>query len=354
MADAFLKMPGTLDAAEKFGKAVLEIAGDLGSSAHPTILRLGDTSLSLKFKSPTLSSRFGPALAHLASGDLAPTFHATVWEPVQADKPLPPFPWPRDIYRGCGEMPGYSEGRIYIHFDVPMQALTVVDVAAGHACYVNRAPEALPEYECAGPLRWLFHSIAVNRGGALVHAGAVAHGESAALITGPRGAGKSTTVLSCVAAGLSYLGDDRCLVQNDSSPQVFSVYSSAKVLASEIDRFPIPGLQNAAFQIQSPAEPKIVVQVDRIAPHRMARRANIACVICPVVTGAERSRLLRIPTAEAVRLLLAEIVGHSPVTAGRSLSNLIEICRQRPAYRLEAGTNLREVADVVARTIEQA
>jgi hypothetical protein len=347
-------MAGTLDVAEKFGKAVLEIADDLGASAHPTNLRFGDTSLCLKYRSPTLSSRFGSALGHLTSNDAVPALCATVWEPAPADTPLPPFPWPQDIYRGCGEMPGYSEGRVYIHFDVAMRALTVVDIATGRACYVNRAPEALPEYECAGPLRWLFHCIAVNRGGALVHAGAVAHGESAAIVTGPRGAGKSTTVLSCVAAGLSYLGDDRCLVQNNAGPWVFSVYSSAKVLASEIDRFPIPGLQDAAFQVQSPVEPKIVVQIDRIAPHQMANKARIACIICPVVTGAPRSRLVRMPTAEAIRLLLAEIVGYSPVTARRSLSNLIAICRQRPAYRLEAGTNLREVADVVAHAIERA
>jgi hypothetical protein len=345
-------MTRPLALAEEFGRAVLDIGQHLNHLSNFD-LNLGNLPVRLDFRSPILKTRFSPFLLHLAADFHAPSLQTILWHLDYQSPGLPPFPWPIDIYRGCGEMPGFSDGNIYIHFDVPMGALTVLDVETGRACYVSRAPEALPEYECASPLRWLFHRFAVDRGMALVHAGAVAYSGRAALITGPTGSGKSTTTISCLAAGLSYLGDDRCLIRQGQLPQVYSIYTSAKVFAAEVDRFPIHGLSNAVSPMASPNEAKAIINVGQVAPHLMAKQAEIACVITPVVTGESRSRLVDISAAEAVKLLVAEIIGHSPTTAKKSLLILSDVCKRRCAYRLEAGVNLEEVAETVACAIQR-
>lgn len=346
-------MSQQLAVAAEYGRSVLEIVGRSGGVLSEVDFSLGGETIRIGFQSAILGRRFLPALQHLSPSTDAAALRILLCDSRDFAS-LPMFPWPSDIYRGCGEMPGYSDGDVYIHFDVSMGALTVLDRVTGQACYVSRSPDALPDYECASPLRFLLHRFFVDRGMALVHSGAVAHGARAALIAGPRGAGKSTTTLSCVAAGFSYLGDDRCLLQRHESPKVHAVYSSAKVFTGELSRFPIPGLRDAVAASVPVGELKSIIQMDEAAPHLMTGQAELACIVAPVVSGQPRSRLVEIPAAEAVKLLVAEIVGFSPTTAARSLSILTDICRRRRCFRLEAGRDLREVAEAVADAIDKA
>jgi hypothetical protein len=336
--------------AEDYGRAVLEIAR---THTHSVALDLacGGQAIRLGFDSAVLRERFSPALQHLASAGDAHGLQIVLWEPNDASRELPPFPWPDDIYRACGEMPGFSEGDPYIHFDVPMGALSVLDLQSRHACYVCRAPQTLPGYECASPLRFLLHRFFVESGMAMVHAGAVARDGRAALITGPAGAGKSTTTLSCLAAGFKYLGDDRCLVQRNEGPVVWAVYSSAKIFAADIDRLPIADLLRGMDLSPPSGETKSIIHVDQVAPALMAQRADIACIITPTISAEPRSKLVEISSAEAAKLLIADIIGHSPTTIRKSLPIIVDICKRRPAFRLEAGRNLAEVAETVMKAI---
>src|SRR5229473_3067023 len=144
-------MTRPLALAEEFGRTVLDIGQHLSHRHNNLDLNLGGLPARLDFRSTILKTRFSPVLLHLATDFHAASLQAILWHLDHESPGLPSLPWPIDIYRGCGEMPGYSEGNIYIHFDVPMGALTVLDVETGRACYVSRAPEVLPEYECASP-----------------------------------------------------------------------------------------------------------------------------------------------------------------------------------------------------------
>jgi hypothetical protein len=342
-------------AAQRFTDSILAIADGIDPADCSEIrIAVGEASVGLRFASASLERQFAPAFRHLA-GNLAGTdLSVTLWDASTEAPAVPRLPWPIEAYRPCGEVAGYSDGPCYLHFDAPMSALTVFDTKRGTAAYISRKSTALPKYEIAGPLRSLIHRFGVDRGMALVHAGAVARSNLAALITGPKGTGKSTTVLSCVAAGFDYLGDDRCLLTAGGEPRVHSVYSSAKIFVDELDRYPIAGLREAALPPGPTDNGKGLIYVDRIAPASVARSARLHCIISPVPVGGRRSKLVRRSGSEALRLLIAEIVGHSPVTAAQSLALLKQICASVPFYRLEAGRHLPEVAATIARSLESA
>jgi hypothetical protein len=111
-------------------------------------------------------------------------------------------------------------------------------------------------------------------------------------------------------------------------------------------------LQEVALAPTAADNGKSLVYIDRVSPSQIARRGRAHCIIAPVPTGAEKSRLVPRPGSEALRLLIAEIVGRSPVTAARSLALLKRVCESLPFYRLEAGRHLPEVASTVARLLE--
>ena len=227
-------------AAAEFAEGVLAIAAEAGRRAHARRwIALGELTAVLNFASEDLHRLFASSFARTAVPVAAPAMSVALWEPRPDIAAIEPLPWPAEAYRACGEIAGYSDGRYYIRLDVPMDALTVLDVETGRAAYLNRNPRALPTYEWAGPLRWLIQRLAVEHDMVFAHAAAVARPGRAAVIAGARGAGKSTTTLACYAAGFDYLGDDRCLLSGSPRPRVFSVYSTAKVFAGDANRFAI-------------------------------------------------------------------------------------------------------------------
>jgi hypothetical protein len=340
-------------AAAEFAERVLETAAEASQRAGATSwIALGALPAELKFASDDLHRLFAPSFSQLIAPQSAPAMSVALWAPQPDIAPIPPLPWPAEAYRACGEIAGYSEGRYYIRLEVPMEALIVFDVQSGRAAYLNRSPHLLPTHEWVGPLRWLIHRLAVEHQMVFAHAAAVARSGRAAVIAGARGAGKSTTTLACFAAGFDYFGDDRCLLSAGSRPRVFSVYSSAKVLAAEADRFTISGLDRFAVPPQLNDDGKILVPINRIAPERLGVVADIGCILIPKRAGEVKSRLRRATPAEAIRILIAEIVGQSPVTAARSLALVTQICRELPIFVLEAGTDLRDLADTVERALE--
>ena len=338
--------------AEAFGKAVLDLANCVGRGVNveTTRIDLAGEVVELRFASAVLARLFRPAFRHLTTSATRPALTITLWG--DPDSSVPALPWSPDEYRACGEMPGYSDGPCYLHLDVAMSALTVVDLPSGYAAYWNRRPTRIPSYEYAAPLRALIHRWSINRGMPLLHAGAVARDGRAALIIGDKGSGKSTTALSCVAAGLSYLADDRCLVAAKPDPRVYSVYSCAKIFVPEIARFPVAALQAAARAPTNASDFKALVYIDQATPQQMIRTASLCCIMAPRPTGASRSRLVRRPPAEALRLLVADMLGKSPATAARSFETIRDLVRRIPFFHLEAGTDLGEVAETVRNALE--
>lgn len=351
-----MKHPAILppsQAAAEFAEGVLAIAAEAGRRAHTRRwIALGELTAVLNFASEDLHRLFASSFARTAVPVAAPAMSVALWEPRPDIAAIEPLPWPAEAYRACGEIAGYSDGRYYIRLDVPMDALTVLDVETGRAAYLNRNPRALPTYEWAGPLRWLIQRLAVEHDMVFAHAAAVARPGRAAVIAGARGAGKSTTTLACYAAGFDYLGDDRCLLSGSPRPRVFSVYSTAKVFAGDANQFAIADLGRVAIQPQRDDDGKILIPLDRIARERVVGAADIGCILIPKRDGSARSGFRRAEPAEAVRLLVAEIVGQSPVTAARSLALATRICRDLPIFVLDAGTDLRDLSRAVDGALE--
>ena len=105
----------------------------------------------------------------------------------------------------------------------PIRASAASDVHARLGHYWVPDGNRAPPWEQAAPFRGISSSTWVARHGRrYVHGAAVGIGGRAALIVGPGGSGKSTTALTCFAAGMDYAGDDYCIV-DPASTSVFAL-----------------------------------------------------------------------------------------------------------------------------------
>jgi hypothetical protein len=317
---------------------------------------IGGSRITIEYRSPRLEQRFVPALAHLLlANDCPADLTITVADPRTVNAAIPPLPWGFDEYRACGEIRGFVEGPYYTHLDVPMSALSVFSEQTARAVYWCRQPAELPAYECAGPLRAILHRYFLRTHDMpLVHAGAVALNGKAALIIGEKGAGKSTTAMACLAAGLSYLGDDKILVDGRNSPQVFSVFGSAKIFVKDLHQLSLCGLAQAMHPPVTKDDEKGILYLSEVAPDRIIDKASLAAIIQPFSVGGVRSELVPLNSGSALLSPIPELVGRYPSTAARAFEILHKVFQTVPCYRLHAGRDLKGVAAVIRDILFQS
>ena len=70
--------------------------------------------------------------------------------------------------------------------------------------------------------RPLLHWLSILKGGLVLHAGAITHGDNALLIAGPGNSGKTTLTQLCLTSGFGFLGDN--VIEVQSSNDVYFAY----------------------------------------------------------------------------------------------------------------------------------
>lgn len=123
-----------------------------------------------------------------------------------------------------------------------------------------------------------------------LHASAVAIGDTACLITGASGFGKSTLAFEMIALGAALIGDDRIDVQRSENRLVVS---GPKTLAGLIEARGI-GLVRMPFRASCPLS--LIVDLDQPPRERLPASAtrDLLGVSCPVIYGKDRLGLAAI------------------------------------------------------------
>lgn len=99
--------------------------------------------------------------------------------------------------------------------------------------------ESLPSWEYAAPFRHHIHLHSLQFKSTLIHAGAWASNESAILLTGPGGVGKSTTTIAAAHLGFSTFSEDLAWVEfKDNAHFIKNLYTTFKVTKNAKENYP--------------------------------------------------------------------------------------------------------------------
>ncbi len=294
----------------------------------------------------------GPMVGHLLGAfghlEISPAesrdLDILAWDSVSSGVPMPSPPWGRDDYGQRGEIRGFNDARFMAAFDQVGGALNLLDRASGRAIFWTRDGARLPEHERGAPFRAILNGWLGGRGCALAHGAAVGAGGGAVLLAGMGGSGKSTTALICVGGGMSFLGDDYCLLRADPSPEVSSVYGTAKVAPADLAR--MPGLAGrAAVDPRVPG--KALIFLADALPGCFARRLPLRAVLLPVVAGGRETSLRAADAAEALRALAPSSIFQVSGSGGGTFDLLAGLVRALPCYHLALGTDFSRIGEVV-------
>jgi hypothetical protein len=345
----------------EFAAAGDRAMASVGAIVHD--LRIGGARVRLRFAGPALVPQLLPALAHL-SGDVdaeaaQPELTIELWDAASTGVLAPRFPL-RGAEVRVGEIREYREAgvRAFIQIgerpgDGGFSAITIFDERASIARYFAIAPDRVPWYERAGPLRAALDWGLSRPDRLLVHAGAVGIDGRAVLLAGPTGSGKSTSAVAALLDGCDYLGDDYVLVDlAGPQPVAHSVYATAKLAPSA--RPLLPRLPEAFWDPALPEGQKHVFDVSRWRGDRLRRNLPILAIVLPTLRTGPAASLRRTSAGSALLALAPSTVFQAARRDGAALRPLADLVRRVPAHVLGLAGGPEQVAPVLAGLLDEA
>ena len=193
----------------------------------------------MRFAGRKLLEPMTRALAHRAAEEGSPAgLRVCFFDTESTGTPMAAPAWSKEQYTASGEIAGFCDDRVETSYQMGWDVFQCFDRKRNVAVYWTPSWRLLPWWETSFPLRMILHWWFRDTAFQPVHAAAVGTAQGGVLITGPCGAGKSTTALTCLDSRLQYAGDDYTLAQIEAAPYVHSLYNTAKLNPEGLGWFP--------------------------------------------------------------------------------------------------------------------
>lgn len=302
-----------------------------------------------------LAETMGSVFAHLETKDIhshSPRLVIELWDQCETGIPSrvvstredlylhPLYIWPRD-------------GRHMVH--QLQYSMMCFDRKTGHTVGCTPSVEELSLYERGRPLRVPLSIWHNDQDIPVIHTGLVSKNGQGVLLAGLSGAGKSTSAITCLCAGFSYLSDDLVGLQilPDGSCLGHSIYNSTFLEPGQLTHF--PSLMPHALRSKYSYEDKLLVLLSQVFESKLERVTTIRAVALPRIVNSRNSGIRRASKGEALRVLAPSSLFGVPVSPGiRGFDKLTQLVERVPSYWLELGSDLREIPGCVERLLEEA
>lgn len=305
----------------------------------------GGHAVHLRVVGRSLAHHVGRTFAHLRrDAPCTPVLRIDLWDESATGVPCPPAPpvAARALTTriGSGLATICAGGRVirYEH----ARSVTCLDRADGVMIGWRASAASLPVEQRSKPIPLLLRIWYYDRNIDVIHAGLVAQGDRGVLVGGATGTGKSTTVLTCVAGGFDYLGDDEVGLERENDAYVgHSLYGSARLHHGPFS----PALSAAATPpaVDVPPDEKPLLFVSELAPARMRARVRIRAVALPSITTNPRTRVRRVSAGEGLLRLGATSLFSALGLGERVFDRLQRLVDVVPCYVLELGRDASTV-----------
>jgi len=201
--------------------------------------------------------------------------------------------------------------------------------------------------ERARPHHKLISAWLDERGVQFVHAGLIdGGGDTGILFVGSGGAGKSTSSVACLRAGLGYLGDDFVGIERDTGGYLgHGLFSSCLLNVHHLERF--PDLKPHAVAAHQAFEEKSILYLEDVFPGALRRSVRIAAIMLPRVVRKQQTIFRRASKAEALFAIAPTSVMFLPRPSQRAFDRVAELAERVPAYWLELGSDVDRIPDAV-------
>ena len=303
-------------------------------------------TLRICFAGERLVECFTPALAHL---EIAAKPHADavihVWDTESTGVAMVPPICPAQHFSSRGDIWSMASRRFKSNFLWSEGAVALMDVRTATGVYWAHSASVLPFWAKASPLRNLLHWWMESRGMQLVHGAAVGRDGEGVLITGRGGLGKSTTALSCLGAGLEYVGDDYLVVELSPVPRAHSLYCTGKLEWDQMTRF--PRFAGLARNHGSPIGDKAVMHLHPAMGRQLVRTLTLKAILTPGIVGRPETTFSPVSAPVLERAAGFPTMTQLPHVGRRTVAFIERLVAGLPGLRLNLGSDLAAIPKAI-------
>jgi len=314
-------------------------------------VRIAGRVVRLSFAGDALVAHLTGAFRHVTLpasevGLVEPDLVLRVWDSRSTGTPLPPPPWSWDRYCTRGDIDGFNTATVHTAY---AGALNVFDRSTGDASWWVPDAAAIGAHEPGAPLRILLHWWLTARGLQLVHGAAVGPPTGGGvLLAGAGGSGKSSTALTCLRRGWSYVADDYGVVDpGDDPPSAHTLYATGKADAAARARM---GGFTTTDEIPLGNRGKSILFLSPDYDDHLVESLPIDAILLPRVGAGDASVLRPAGPLETTRALADSTLHQLPGAGDEAWHRLAALARAVPSFHLELGRD----ATAIPETIETA
>jgi hypothetical protein len=248
------------------------------------------------------------------------------------------FPWTiGDSVDGLGSEAAGS-GEVLATYSSDYATFSMFDRYSKRGLFWVRSTRELPEWEFGAPLRNILTWAFVDQGLHVVHAAGIGVSGSGVMISGPGGAGKSTTTAICIQAGFQTTGDDYCIISASETPRIFSLYGLMKL---------VPGALGTASVVNSSLiEPRSDGKVHFDIASSMTRSLAITAILFPTV-GARTLEPIALSPKEALLRLIPSTWAQTALPQTELLHSLSKLAQSIRSFQLEVGPDIERIPEIL-------
>ncbi|MDR3410841.1 MAG: hypothetical protein P4L87_07865 [Formivibrio sp.] len=219
-----------------------------------------------------------------------------------------------------------------------------LDAAGRNACWLVLSATGMAYLDQAAPMHPLLSHWFAGRDRYLFHGAAVGVAGKGVVILGNGGAGKSTTALACLEAGMQFVGDDRCLLSMAEVPAVYSLYGTAKLI--DTARFPI-----LASDVDRKGMEKDEKAMYRLRRGELQQRFQLQAILLAQIEDRLQSKIQPLNAKRGYLGLASSAALHLPQFRRAALRCFNEAARRLPVYALKLGSDIRSTPVVVRQLL---
>ena len=313
--------------------------------------RVGGTTVCLMFAGDALVPSMTPALEHLRVPALEPDLTVCVWDSRSTSVEMVPPPCPWENVTGEGDVLGLNSSRIRFAFHRADYSVTLLDHLRRTGIHWVPDAGAVPYWAQAHPLRPLFHWWMQHNGCHIVHAAAVGTDDGAVLLAGRGGMGKSTTALSCLEAGLYYLGDDAVVVRLEPEPVVYSLYGAAELHAEGVANF--PSLSDSLRNPEAAGNEKQILYLYPRFQRQVVSEMPLRAILLPQRANLSETRVTPASTWKVQRAFISLSQLELPHLGRGTQDFMGRLCSTLPAYILDMAGDRKKTPPAIADLLKR-
>ncbi len=298
-------------------------------------LRIAGNPVRIRVAGDAWADIVSASMGHLRceDEDFQPALTVDVWEARGSGVPAPQLPAPV-LSEPPILMKTSADGRFV--GEERHHGMLWLDRARSHIVGFCEAATRLNLDERARPFHKMLSAWLEDRGVQFVHSGLITHNGKGILFVGNGGAGKSTSSIASLRAGMGYLGDDFIGLGLENG--VFTghgLYASCLLNVHHIKRF--PDLQPLAHAPNYDYEEKYVLYLTEAFPGSLRERVSIDALMLPRVVDSEITTFQPARKAEALMAIAPTSVMLLPRPNRAAFERLTHLVQRTPAFWLRLG-----------------